>query len=225
MGNIGSFLSDYRENLSNILHKNGVVTGGAAQVEKPNLGDNIHESIYHSIGNFTGSIANANMDNAIHDMVATKNNPFAKIVARNEIKNTELNKLLDDIGVPKDSRGSFYNANSQQCKQLSASKQINDFVKNNYEKILKGEIKNAPINFNGIFGNGLDNRAGIQHAIIHNPRIDNNGNFSGIIVDYYDFVHRTGFNLTNVPNNWGYSMQQRRLLENQFNIYLIYKKI
>ena len=59
MGNIGSFLSDYRENLSNILHKNGVVTGGAAQVEKPNLGDNIHESIYHSIGNFTGSIANA----------------------------------------------------------------------------------------------------------------------------------------------------------------------
>lgn len=32
----------------------------------------------------------------------------------------------------------------------------------------------------------LDNRAGIQHAIIHNPRIDNNGNFSGIIVDYYD---------------------------------------
>ncbi len=226
MGNVGGFLSDYYENLSNILHKNGAPTGAAAQVNNvPNLGDNIQESIYHSIGNFTGSVANSNMDNAIHDMAATKNNPFAKIIARSDIKNAGLNKLLDNIGVPKSSRGSFYNANSVQSKQLSESKQINDFVKNNYEKILKGEIQNAPIHFNGIFGKGLDNRAGIQHAIIHNPRIDNNGNFSGIIVDYYDFVHRTGLNPTNVPNNWGYSMQQRGLLENQFNIYLLYKKI
>ena len=53
--------------------------------------------------------------------------------------------MLDDIGVPKDSRGSFYNANSQQCKQLSASKQINDFVKMTVSKVLDENIETVDI--------------------------------------------------------------------------------
>ena len=32
MGNVGNFLSDYRENLNNMLCQNGVLTGGAAGV-------------------------------------------------------------------------------------------------------------------------------------------------------------------------------------------------
>nr|QGT49835.1 hypothetical protein Melaina855_2220 [uncultured Candidatus Melainabacteria bacterium] len=229
LGNVGSFLGDYYENLTNISHKNGNPTGAAAGVngdEKPNLGDNLQESIYNSLGTLTtGSVAKANMNNAIHDMAASKKNPFAKIITRDNIKNSELNKLLDNIGVPKNSRGSFYTGDSSQSKQLSESKQINDFIKNNYEKIRNNEIKNAPVHFNSLILRGADNYAGIQHAIIHNPKIDNDGNFSGMIVDYYDFTHRTGLHPGNIPNNWGYSMQQRGLLENQFNIYFLYKKL
>jgi len=46
-----------------------------------------------------------------------------------------------------------------------------------------------------------------------------------MVVDYYDFNHRKGKGLSTKINNWGYSMQEKGLLENQFNIYQIKEKL
>ena len=51
-----------------------------------------------------------------------------------------------------------------------------------------------------------------------NPHIDKYGNFSTIIVDYYDFESRQYSN-GNIPtyiNNWGYSMQEKGVIEKYF---------
>ena len=51
-----------------------------------------------------------------------------------------------------------------------------------------------------------------------NPHIDKYGNFSTIIVDYYDFEPRQYSN-GNIPtyiNNWGYSMQEKGVIEKYF---------
>ncbi len=46
-----------------------------------------------------------------------------------------------------------------------------------------------------------------------------------MIIDYYDFTHREGNSPSVKLNNWGYSMQEKGLLENQFNIYQIKEKL
>ena len=46
-----------------------------------------------------------------------------------------------------------------------------------------------------------------------------------MIVDYYDFEHREGDRFPTKINNWGYSIQEKGFLENQFNIYQIQEKL
>ena len=77
---------------------------------------------------------------------------------------------------------------------------------------------------------GMDNFLGLQHCKLYNPRISSDGYFTGTIIDYYDFEYRDYTekyleNFFNYVNNWGYSMQEKGLLENQFNIYQIREKL
>ncbi len=218
---------------------NGIATGYASGMandqnisqkkvkytDKRNFGDDFQELLYTVMG--TGMpITTNNMLNATHDMGMTKNNKNAMIINRNDIKSNQLNKLFDKVGIPKNSRGSVYNAQSLESVQLAQSKEINDFIDKNYNKLINGEIETALINFNFNFQKEKrDNFFGIQHATIYKPHIDKSGYFNSLIVDYYDFKKRNGFNPAHIPNNWGYSMQERGLLENQFNLYYIHKKI
>lgn len=74
-------------------------------------------------------------------------------------------------------------------------------------------------------GHRFDNYLGLQHCKLYNPQITSEGYFKGIVVDYYDFVKRIINSLGSYLNNWGYSMQEKGLLENIFNIYVIYEKL
>ena len=79
-------------------------------------------------------------------------------------------------------------------------------------------------------GHRWDNYLGLQHCKLYNPQITPDGYFKGIIVDYYDFEYRdytddVKKNLFIYANNWGYKMQEKDLLENQFNIYIIFEKL
>ena len=79
-------------------------------------------------------------------------------------------------------------------------------------------------------GHKWDNYFGLQHCKLFNPKITTDGYFKGIILDYYDFEYRDFTediikNFYKYINNWGYSMQEKGLLENIFNIYIIYEKL
>ena len=178
-------------------------------------------------------VAGANLQNAMNDFEYAKKNKHAYILnSRKEILNTELNNLMDNVGIPQDARGVVYDNNSEQSQLLWQSTEIQDFVKNNLQDLISGKTEKVyDIEFI-VKGNleGLDNFLGLQHCKLYNPYITSNGYFMGIIVDYYDFEKRkyTGDIEKDAfiyINNWGYSLQQKEYLENQFNIYILLEKL
>lgn len=175
------------------------------------------------------TISGANLQNARRDFKYAQNNKNAYIVqSRSEIKNKGLDKLMDNIGIPKNSRGVIYDYNSKQSKQIFKSPEIQEYLRENYSELLSNKQDNTTeIEFkkHNLFD---DNYYGLQHCKLYNPHITSDGYFSGAIIDYYDFDYRTPKGFKDVPskiNNWGYSMQEKGFLENQFNIYIIYEKL
>ena len=174
-------------------------------------------------------VAGSNLQNARRDFKYAKDNKNAYIVqSRSEIKNKGLNNLMDKVDIPKNSRGVIYDYNSKQSKQLFKSPEIQEYLRKNYSELLSNKQDNTTeIEFkkHNLYD---DNYYGIQHCTLYNPHITSDGYFSGAIIDYYDFDYRTPKGFKDVPskiNNWGYSMQEKGFLENQFNIYIIYEKL
>ena len=171
-------------------------------------------------------IAGANLQNARRNFEYAKENDNAYIInSRSEIKNKGLNDLMDRVGILKNSRGVIYDINSEQSKKLFNSPEIRNYISKNYSKLVNNKENPAAdieFRYNKI---PTDNYLGIQHCKLYNPHITSDGYFNGMIVDYYDFEHRKGNSIPTQINNWGYSMQEKGLLENQFNIYQIREKL
>lgn len=178
-------------------------------------------------------IAGSNLQNAMQNFKYATNNPHAHILdSRVQITNQNLNKLMDDVRIPKNSRGVIYDNNSEQSKLLWQSPEIQDFVRTNFENLI---IDKTPKTYDIEFVikqnfEGADNFAGLQHCKLFNPQITPDGYFKGIIVDYYDFEYRPLIGTPkeiaqNYINNWGFSMQEKNYLEKQFNIYIIFEKL
>ena len=193
------------------------------------------EKIADKLGYFISkplTVAGANLQNARRDFEYAKNNNNAHIMYRYNINNKGLNEVMNIIGIPKNSRGVIYDINSKQSKKIFYSPEIQDYILKNSSKLIKNEQETvSDINFT-IKQNfkGIDNYLGLQHCKLYNPHITSDGYFSGIVIDYYDFEYRplkgSIKNRTqNYINNWGYSMQEKGLLENQFNIYQIREKL
>jgi len=178
------------------------------------------------------TVAGANLQNARRDFKYAKKNANAHIVSRSNINNKGLNELMNKVGIPKNSRGVIYDINSKQSKKLFNSPEVQDYISRNYSRLINNERDFvADINFT-IKQNlkGVDNYLGLQHCKLYNPQITPDGYFNGTIVDYYDFEYRPLEGtvteiMKNYINNWGYSMQERDLLENQFNLYQIREKL
>ena len=217
--------------MTNPLMQN-VITNLQKNFYNPN-GMTLEEKVvdnFTKVGSKMMPVAGANLQNAMHDFSYAKNNLHAHILnSRAEITNQGLNKLMDDVRIPKDTRGVIYDNNSEQSKLLWQSLEIQDFVKNNLQDLISDNAKKVyDIEFkanDNYTGHKFDNYLGLQHCKLYNPQITPDGYFKGIIVDYYDFVKRIINSLGSYLNNWGYSMQEKGLLENIFNIYIIYEKL
>ena len=175
-------------------------------------------------------VAGANLDNAINDFAYAKSSGHVHIInSRVQITNQGLNKLMDNVRIPKDSRGVIYDNNSEQSQILWQSPEMQNFVRNNLQDLISDNangVYDIEFKLNGNYtGHRWDNYLGLQHCKLYNPQITPDGYFKGIIVDYYDFVKRIINSLGSYLNYWGYSMQEKGLLENIFNIYIIYEKL
>ena len=213
----GNPLPDIYKNIYDIPLENGMKLGEKATDFTARIASN------------KMTISGANLQNAMRDFEYARENEHAYILnSRSEIKNEGLSKLMDKVGIPKNSRGVIYDNNSKQSKQLWNSPEIQEFITNNYLKLLNNKQDNAveiEFKFNLI---NMDNFLGIQHCQLYNPHITSDGYFNGIVVDYYDFRYRTPAGIGDFPNNinnWGYSMQEKGFLENHFNIYVIHEKL
>lgn len=204
------------QNLQNRMTLNEKLINTAGKVVSPHL-----------------KVAGSNLQNAMQNFKYAKGNSHAHILnSRTEITNQGLNKLMNDVGIPKNSRGIIYDNNSEQSKLLWQSPEIQDFIKTNFVNLI---IDKTPKTYDIEFIvksniGGADNFAGLQHCKLYNPQITLDGYFKGIILDYYDFAYRNYVgdlktDVFNYINNWGYSMQMKGYLKNIFNIYIIFEKL
>ncbi|MDO5437880.1 MAG: hypothetical protein Q4F80_06760 [bacterium] len=211
----------------NTVKEEGTVTGGASNINNKTGRKAVtpKERLYMEAGKIVSpffKLAGANLQDAVNNFKYAKENKHAYVLdSRDEVKNAEINKILDDIKVPKDSRGVYYDINSEESKALWKTNEIQNILKENYDK-LKNNEKKLSINVNFTNKGDFDAHLALQHCKLINPKITSDGYFEGIIVDYYDFNYRTPEIKTkdiknmhdikdwavNEANNWGYSMQK-----------------
>ena len=229
-GDLGNFVSDSpagKAIMNNPLMQN-VITNLQKNFYNPN-GMTFEEQVVDNLtkaGSKMMPVAGANLQNAMQDFSYAKKNPHAHILnSRTEITNQGLSQLMEQVGIPENSRGVIYDNNSEQSQILWQSSEMQNFVRNNLQDLISDNTKEVyDIEF--VKDKFLDDTYyGLQHCKLYNPQITSDGYFKGIIVDYYDFVKRMAKGLGNYINNWGYSMQEKGLLENQFNIYIIFEKL
>ncbi|MBE7713367.1 MAG: hypothetical protein E7Z87_06455 [Cyanobacteria bacterium SIG26] len=187
------------------------------------------EQVIYKLGKFASrvmKVSGSNLQNSLNDFEYAKKNEHAHIIdSRVKISNPGLVKLMNEVNIPLDSRGVIYDSESDQSKLLWRSPEIQGFVKSNLKNLKSGKMQDVyDIEF--IKKNfPYDNFLALQHCKLYNPKITPEGNFHGLIVDYYDFKYRTGNDIITDINNWGYSMQEKGKLEKHFVIYIIYEKL
>lgn len=217
---------DYDENIptklinANVSYKEKLNKHGMTNLEE------FQDKLYTDLsGILPNSIGHANLANARHDFECAKKDKNAFIVnKRTDLGSTELNNWMDKVGIPKNSRGVIYNHISNASTKLANSRTINDYIKKNEEKLRNGNIETDLIDFK--LNKDLDAFLGIKHATLYKPHIDKDGYFNAYVNDYYDFDYRKrNLNPANILNNWGAGMQDKKKLENYFNIYYIHKKL
>ena len=116
-------------------------------------------------------------------------------------------------------KGVVYDSNSKESKKISNSKDFNNYV----NEIINndGISQKDSIEFKGsknIFSKDNDLHYSLQNATIHNPKVSDDGQtFTCKIIDVSDFKKRpTTF--MNIPNNWGYNMQEKGQYKNYFQV-------
>ena len=240
MGNIGSFLSDYRENLSNILHKNGVVTGGVAQVNNNlQVGENkINQSADFSEFAKNNWFVRENMrqnkdypqaaEMANLTIVHPENAPasseynyispgFAKHL--NIKYNLEGNKNIPDGSgfFAKDWPGIAYKKDSSIAKAVSNSLEMQNQIKAQYD-VKTGQFSKDKLEVGFSIDPNLHRSLG--HATILEPKIDKDGNFTGFLFDKYDFdlQYKDYSNKLNIFNDGFAMLQKTRVFQPYYTI-------
>lgn len=179
------------------------------------------EMFYYNAANAYGRlmpVANACLQDALHDFKMARNNNQAIVIAsQDEIKNEGIRKALKKINVPQNSRGVYYGIDSKESKKIMDSFEIFDFVTSNYYGLKSGKKQIVEIEFESSQDNDLF--LALHYCLLVNPRITEDGYFEGTVVDYYDFKHWEGDSIATKINNWGYSMQEKGILENYFVIF------
>lgn len=120
-------------------------------------------------------------------------------------------------------RGVYYNENSTVSQRFSESQVLKEAIKE-YEDIVRTQGKYVPqdLHFDKKEGGivtipKLDRYSSIQHAKLINAFTDENNRKHARFIDNYDFKRRSD-KLKNIPNNHGYSLQEKELLENYYTI-------
>ena len=182
--------------------------------------ERIQEKIYTDLLKSKFPMASEATENGINNLSAAKRNPNATVyTSLNNLKDKYLQQALKEYGAKNNMPGVYYNNNSIFANKISNSDEIKEYIDNICNN---GEtIANKTLNFGLSIKKPIDSfdrYSSIQHAKIHNPHISEDGNyFEGTVVDISDFEKRKA-TLFNIPNNWGYNMQEKGQYKNYFEV-------
>ena len=157
------------------------------------------------------------------DFSRARANKNATILENMNSLDSKTIDALKKYGVNSDERGVYHNENSEVSKSFGKSKELKRVFDKNLESIQNGIFKGDDLNFDAkisdvIFNkNKFDRHSSIQHAKLIDAYIDEQGNKHARIGDDYDFNKRPD-TLKNLPNNHGYSLQEKGELEKFFTV-------
>lgn len=131
--------------------------------------------------------------------------------------NDKLNQSLEikgtGIEIPEKWDGVVFDKGSHLAQSLSNSEELKAQIKDFYNNQNNSSKTQIPVTFNE-----KNLKLAIHNATIINPKIDAQGNFTGILYDKYDFTalsYNNDFG-TAVANNIAYLLQDTNILDNYY---------
>lgn len=211
------FLEDFNDK-SNVLYghvkKDNRMTFGEKLLDKF-LQKNLIRKVYPSAADmYTDSRT---------DFSRARNNEHVEILESMDNLNNKTVKELKKYGVHSNERGVYHNENSEMSKKLGKSKELKEAFNKNIESIKNKNFNTEDLDFNAKLVDAVINRdkfdrhSSIQHAKLIDAYIDENAKKHARVIDNYDFNKRPD-TLKNIPNNHGYSLQEKGALENYYTI-------
>lgn len=100
------------------------------------------------------------------------------------------------------------------CTAVEASPELKAVIKINYNAIKNDYYLNKSIGLNFKDSISPDLALTIGKSELYNPHIDGNGNFSALVVDYYDFAEMKYKPIVSYINNNAYEQQEKDALKN-----------
>ncbi|MBQ7763818.1 hypothetical protein IJ384_00470 [bacterium] len=213
----------------------GVLTGGAAGIEQSDIKKTGKNNLTWQENFLDNYLRNAELiknsypissnmyTDARTDFSKARTDKNAKILDNMSSLDSKTQEVLKRYGVKPNERGVYYNTDSDVSKKFGKSRELKRAFDKNYQDIKDGKFKGDNLNFDATMIEAITNKdkfdrhSSIQHAKLIDAYIDEQGRKHGKIGDDYDFKKRAD-TLKNIPNNHGYSLQEKGALENFFTV-------
>jgi len=218
----------------------GILTGGAAgvnekhlrqsdikKIDKNNLTwqENLLDSYLRNAELIKNNypISSNMYTDARTDFSKAKTDKNATVLDNMNSLDSKTIEALKKYGVNTNEKGVYYNFDSYASKKFGESDELKKAIDKSLENIRKGDFNGEDLNFNATpidaitNKNKFDRYSSIQHAKLIDAYVDEQGQKHGRFIDNYDFNKRPD-TLKNIPNNHGYSLQEKGALENFFTV-------
>lgn len=211
----------------------GTVTGGASRVNNMDAKEKIQEFAYEKGLSKLFPMSSDATINGMHDMEAAKKDKNATVTqGLDAIESPKNKEYLKSMGANDTDNGVIYNEHSDIANNFKNSPELEDHLVKIKEDVLQGkQLQDTKITFDSTKNDFLKNNEKVdRHAFIHDAmlvdqKVDDNGIYTAKILDYSNFDDKPIEKLLDIPNKWGYDMQERGLYKNYYIVINIRKKV
>lgn len=209
-----------------IYPEGGVVKGKISKSADKNagqraIGDKLKEWLFtNALTEKLFPMASHSVKDGMDNLSIAKKNPNATVYnSINDLEDKTLADKFKKLKTDESIKGIVYDSNSKEAQKISKSKELNNYVD---EVIRNGGIpQKDTLEFKrnkNIFSKDNDLHYSLQNVTVHEPKISEDGKtFTCKILDVSDFEKRPD-SIKNIPNNWGYNMQEKGQYRNYFEV-------
>ena len=171
--------------------------------------------------------------NGMHDMEAAKKDKNATVTNGLDAINSQKNKeYLKAMGANDYDKGVIYNEHSDIAINFKDAPELEKHITDIRDDVMQGKnLQDCKITFDSKKEDFKNNRERIdRHAFIHDAmivdqKVDENRIYTCKILDYSNFDNKPVKNLLDIPNKWGYDMQEKKIYKNFYIVINIRKKV
>ena len=217
-------------------NENGTSTGGAAEVDKTKemiISDKIQEFTYEKALHSVFPMSSDATVNGMQNLAAARKNPNATVLEDlSSLGNQHEISILKNMGAKESDKGVIYNENSDVSKKFSNAPELEKHITSIRDDVLNDrQLEDTSITFESKKSDILNNPDNLdRHAFVHygkivDQKVGDDGIYTCKIIDYSNFEDKQNSNILDIPNQWGYDMQEKGLYKNYYVVIKIRKKV